>query len=265
MQLRVTRVSRIFSNGKHNAFTGITKFNDFVYICFRTATNHLSYDGAVTVIRSKNLDDWEKVAVLTTNEGDLRDPTLVVLNKQLFLYSGMRFKNNTRKSIIYRSDDGVTFSEQKVKGFSEKHFLWDANIFNGVLYATSYIKSVNSKKYESFIICSNNGINFSILCQLPIPAGEVSIDFDNDGTMYALVRDDNNGSIPHLAKSHPPYNDFFSCEALPMTLHGPRIKRLYDSCVIIGRNWDEPGRRNLRTDIHILGDDKVLKVCPKFT
>lgn len=109
------------------------------------------------------------------------------------------------------------------------------------------------------LFSSKDGFSFSFLCQAPVPANETSIDFDNDGTMYALLRNDLNGSIPFLAKSKPPYNDFFSFEALPIVLHGPRIKRLDGACVIIGRNWDEPGRRNLRTDIHILEDNRVLK------
>jgi hypothetical protein len=259
MQLRVTKASMVFANGKHNAFTGITEFNGFVYICFRTATNHLSYDGYITVMRSKNLNDWKEVAVLTSNEGDLRDPTFAVFNDKLFVYAGIRFRNITIKSMVYTSTDGINFSGQPVCGPLENHFLWDLSVFNNTLYATAYVKQKNSTAYKNSFFSSEDGINFSYLCQAPVPANETSIDFDSDGIMYALLRNDNNGSIPYLAKSLPPYNDFFSCEALPIRLHGPRIKRLDDSCVIIGRNWDEPGRRNLRTDIHILGDDKVLK------
>ena len=259
MELRVTKVSRIFSNDKHNAFTGIAEFKGFVYVCFRTATNHLSYDGEVTVIRSKNLDDWEKVAVLKVDNEDLRDPTFAVYNDKIFVYAGIRFRNSTIKSMVYVSADGVNFSGQPVSGPLENHFLWDTSVFNNTLYATANTCLRNPKRYQNSFFSSNDGINFSYLCQAPVPANETSIDFDNYGTMYALLRNDLNGSIPFLAKSRPPYNDFFSFEALPIILHGPRIKRLDGACVIIGRNWDEPGRRNLRTDIHILEDNRVLK------
>ena len=262
MELRVTKVSRIHSDGKHNAFTSITRFKDYVYVCFRSAATHLSFDGVVTVIRSKDMLCWETVAVLSYEcDGEFRDPAIIVKDDKLFLYAGVRYENtNNRTSMVYVSNDGIIFMPENLHGGKiENLFVWDVKEYKGSVYATAYKHYVDDKKLRAWLFKSNDGIVFECLAEYPINAGEVSIDIDEDGTMYSLIRDDYNGSVPSLMKSRFPYNDFISCRALPMILHGPMIKRLRNASVIIGRNWDEPGRRNLRTDIHILQDNNVLR------
>lgn len=258
MELRVTKVNKIFCNGKHNGFPGIATFKNAVYVSFRTGSSHLSHDGDIIVLRSLDLSKWEIVATLHNDAGDLRDSTMIVKNDQLWVYAGLVQKEKKMQTVAYCSADGCHFSEQVICVELPDYWLWDMTLFHDSIYATAYTQS--GGVYKASFFRSEDGINFSSLCHAPVPCiNEISIDFSSDGTMYALLRNDTYGSIPFLAKSLPPYNEFFSCEILPIRLHGPRIKRMKNACVIIGRNWNEPGRRNLRTDIHILEDNKVLK------
>ena len=39
-------------------------------------------------------------------------------------------------------------------------------------------------------------------------------------------------------------------------MQGPLIKRLAGGCVLVGRRWDLPGRRNLRIDVFWLEDGR---------
>jgi hypothetical protein len=261
MELRVTKVNKVFSNGIHNAFPSIIRFGDFNYISFRSAANHLSFDGKITVIRSSNLADWEQVASLQINNCDLRDPAMTVKEGQLWIYVGLRKENVfKRETLAYASKDGMNFSQQTLTGIPEGYWLWDIVEFKNTLYASAYTRDEEGlARQKTCFFSSNDGAVFSPLSNAPAPGGEASIDFSLDGIMYVLLRDDSNGSLPHLAISRAPYKEFDSCKTLPLRLQGPKLKRMNNASVIIGRDWDEPGRRNLRTDIHILEDNRILK------
>lgn len=62
--LRILRARKIFSNGLHNAFTDIAFWSGHYYVAFRTGAAHSSLDGRITVLRSVNLEEWEKCTTL---------------------------------------------------------------------------------------------------------------------------------------------------------------------------------------------------------
>ena len=87
-----------------------------------------------------------------------------------------------------------------------------------------------------------------------MPATEVSIDFDRDGVLWVLAREDIYGAVPAVCSARPPYSTWHSVVRPPIRLKGPMIKRLMGGCIVVGRRWDLPGRRNLRTDMFWLPD-----------
>ena len=259
MDLRVTKVNRIFADGNHNAFPSMTRFGDWTYVCFRSARNHLSFDGAITVIRSRDRENWEVAARLESPLGEYRDPTIIEYKNRLFLYAGKRYEDgDSRDSVVFVSDDGVGFEQYEMSGGPENLFFWHATVFDNVLYATAYVNLKPQQRFDGFLFKSSDGREWEKLLKYPLSAGEIALDFDEDGTLFSLIRDDYNGSVPHLAKAVPPYNELTNIKTLPMILHGPCLKRLGNHSVIIGRDWDEPGRFNTRTDIHVLSDSGKL-------
>ena len=42
MELRITRARRIYSDGLHNAFTGVTRLGESILVCFRSATTNVT-------------------------------------------------------------------------------------------------------------------------------------------------------------------------------------------------------------------------------
>jgi hypothetical protein len=261
MELRVTKTNRIFADGKHNAFPGAVFFKGAYYISFRSGSDHISFDGSITVIRSEDLKNWEVSAEIHMDSIDLRDTAMIAHDGRILLYTGYRAENlKKRQTAIYSSCDGVSFKKEKDCDALCDYWLWSVVFFNGEFYAAAYtICDDYFYRHKASVFKSANGVDFDLLCEIPAPGGEPSIDMSPDGTMHVLVRNDKNGSFPHLAKAKAPYNEFYSCEVVPVNLQGFILKRMKDSYVIIGRTWDYPGRRNLRTAIYVLEDNKLLR------
>jgi len=263
MEVRVTRARKVFSDGKHNAFTGIAAVRDKVFIAFRSGPDHGSMDGAIKVIASADSETWDLMAELRNPApSDLRDPKVVAFGESLLLFCGeRRAMDSHRTSLVFRSTDGKTFGEpQAVRGLPEGHWLWHVQPCADRLYGAAYRHQDNS--FIVALYASADGLDWEWVADFPVSGGETYLDFDREGVLWALARHDDPGSgdhIPALCVAEPPYTKFCSVRRLPLDLQGPMIKRLEGGCVIVCRQWDAPGRRNLRTDLFWLGDGQDLR------
>ncbi len=88
MDIRVTRARKIFSDGRHNAFTGMTRPQATTLISFRSATSHLAPDGRIRVIASQDLENWRTVCDTALADCDLRDPKLIDFKGQVHCFFG---------------------------------------------------------------------------------------------------------------------------------------------------------------------------------
>jgi len=267
MDIIVTRARRIHSDGKHNAFTGICRHDEKVYVCFRSGVDHMTPGSTIKVIASSDLESWsvaaEKGAVGETI--DNRDPKVVSFKGRLFVYypqitrEGRGEGGREPKGMVFISEDGASFSDpQEVRGLSENMWLWWFKPRQGVLYGAGYSGS------RRLLARSDDGLTWEELVDLPVEAGnEVSFDFDPDGTLWALVREDSHGSIPTVCVLKPPYDRVERKFRLPMQLKGPMLKRLPGGSAIICRQWDQRHghKRNTRTDLFWLPDDDPV---PRF-
>jgi hypothetical protein len=84
-----------------------------------------------------------------------------------------------------------------------------------------------------------------------------------DGTLWALVRDDQRGQVPALCKINAPYNAIESTRHLTIKIGGPMIKRFNGASVIIARCWSQDDTReqryDTRADVFILEDFKEIR------
>lgn len=261
MDIRVTRARKIWSDGRHNAFTGISRLGKRTFVTFRTGTTHASGDGAITVIASTDHEFWEAVNVTSDPAMDLRDPKAVVFDGKLMIVFAGRPSALTpenryhRTSMAMTSGDGATFTvPQAVTGLPDGYWLWHVAPCDGVLYGTVYHHNPDGS-FEVALYRSLDGLAWEHVVGFPVPGGETFIDFDGQGTLWALIRCDapGYGPTPVLCSAKPPYTEFSLVRRLVTKLNGPMLKRLHDGCAIICRRWDAP-RRNLRSDLLWLGD-----------
>ena len=54
VELKLESVQKIWDQDPHNAFTGLTRFKDQWFCVFRTGKAHVSPDGALQVLASKD-------------------------------------------------------------------------------------------------------------------------------------------------------------------------------------------------------------------
>jgi hypothetical protein len=258
MELRLTRARRIYSDGLHNAFTGITRLGDSLLVCFRSGTSHVSWDGAIRVIASTAGAEWTTVAHHVMPNVDLRDPKVVTFENSAMLYCGGRGPDSPLRCFASRSPDGRTFGDLKpLQGIPEGHWLWSVRPHGEWLYGAAYHSE--AAQCHVALYSSVDGLDWGKVADFPVPGNEVAFDFGEDGRLWALVREDRQGSVPTLCVAQPPYTAFNSVTRLPIRLQGPMLKRLGGTCVIVGRRWDEPGRRNLRSDLFLLEDGRDLE------
>jgi len=257
VDLRVTRARRIYSDGQHNAFTSIARLGDTATVAFRSATTHISFDGTIKLIQSPDMETWAVTAELALPSVDLRDPKVVAFQGQLLVFCGGR-EPSRLGSFVSLSADGQRFGAvTPLQGIPAGYWLWSIVSFEGALYGSAYTSRAD--EHEVSLYHSNDGVGWEKLADFPVPGNETSIDFDAEGRLWALVRDDGHGSVPTLCAAEPPYRSFASYLRLPIRLQGPMLKRLPGVCVIAGRRWDQPGRTNLRTDLFVLEDGQDIR------
>jgi hypothetical protein len=254
MDLRILGVRKVFSDGQHNAFTGIARVHDRTVIAFRSGANHLSLDGAIKVIASADLQSWEVVAEKRHSSLDLRDAKVATFKGRGLVFTGGRVKDGLVSSMVCGSDDGIRWSDfAPVHGLPGQCWLWGLVPFDDVLYGSAYSPE------GATLFRSGDGVNWEKLTDFPVFANEVSLDIAADGRLWALAREDRYGCVPAVCTADPPYTRFRSVMRLPLRLQGPLIKRLEGGCAIVCRQWDLPGRCNVRTELLWLEDGREIR------
>src|SRR5215470_9883346 len=105
-------VRKIYSDGKHNAFTAFVKFKDTYLIAFRTAKEHNSTDGDIVVLKSTDAKDWTEALKLDIDKRDDRDPQLLVVGDKLIMYVAS-MKGPDLITYAVTTEDGKTWSKPK--------------------------------------------------------------------------------------------------------------------------------------------------------
>lgn len=255
MKIQIHQVRRIFSDGKHNAFTGLCRFRGGIYLAFRSGETHLTWDGAIVVLRSTDEgENFEKVAELRA-DGDLRDPCLLASGERLYVYAGERQNRGGASfatSVVFVSANGRDFARRDVLGLKPKTFLWAVLERSGDFTGTGY--SASNGKYRATLYRSTDGIHWRRRLDFAPEANETAIAFGEDGTLYGLLRQESPPQHPvpfRLAPggAAPEYGEF------PLPLQGIMLRRYRCGSFIVGRRWDG-NRENLRVEMFYLPDGR---------
>src|SRR5437660_902599 len=84
----LVEVRKIWDRAPHNAFTDLVRFKSRWFCVFREGTAHVSPDGALRVITSKDGKDWVSAALLTQPNADLRDAKITLTPDNQLMLSG---------------------------------------------------------------------------------------------------------------------------------------------------------------------------------
>ncbi len=192
---RLLSVQRIWDKSTHNAFTDLVRFKDEWFCVFREGDAHVSDNGALRVLRSRDGIEWSSAAVLTDASADLRDAKISVAPDNRLMLSGAGamkppadFKH---QSLTWLSTDGVQWSPAQPVGERDMWIwrsVWNRNTLYGIGYRTNSTTERYARLYKS-----TDGINFETLVDKLFEAGypnESAIVFLENGVGYCLLRRD---------------------------------------------------------------------------
>ena len=215
--VELVKVTKIWDQAPHNAFTDLVRWNDRFYCAFREGTGHVSTDGKIRILESKDADQWQSTGLVALDGYDLRDAHLSVTPQgDLMLLGGAAPRKQDNQSaptgtFVSFSKDGKTFSPPQIV-IKPGRWLWCVTWHKGKAYGVSYPADDNMPYLE--LHTSSNGINFQSYVPRLFGEGypnEVTLRFDDDQTCFALVRRDpveGKPSSAFLGVSKPDYKQW---------------------------------------------------------
>lgn len=247
---KILGVKKIWSEGEHNAFTDLIRFQNRWLCTFREGGNHKSPNGDVRVIESDDGEHWKSAALLKEEGIDLRDPKFCLTpdGRLMLIIGGSEMKDGlyvTRQPRVSFSRDGRTWTATRRVG-PERQWFWRVTWFKGQAYTISYLGGGGLKdKRDGFLFTSSDGVDWKLIKKLDLPsASETTVRFMDDGEMIALSRAEPGKGV-RLAKigsSRPPYTEW-TWKDVPVALGGPNFIVLPDGRWLAGTR-ERPVEKN---------------------
>jgi hypothetical protein len=216
--VEVLEVNKIWDQAPHNAFTDLVRWNDAFYCAFREGRGHVSTDGRIRILESKDADVWTSAAQISLEGFDLRDAHLSVTpDDRLMLLGGAAPREKDNQSaptgtFVSFSKNGREWTPPQI-AVEPGRWLWCVTWHEGKAYGVSYTAGQGNERYLDLLI-SDDGINYEQQVPKLFDQGyptEVTLRYDSDETCYALVRRDRRGDDPSsalLGISQPDYKQW---------------------------------------------------------
>jgi len=244
-------VQKIWDKAPHNAFTDLVRVNNRWFCVFREGAAHVSPDGALRVITSKDSVKWESAALITSKNSDLRDAKITVTPDGQLMLTGagaLHDKSaNTHQSYSWFSDDGFSWSDAHPIGDPD-FWLWRSTWHKGKVYSIGY--GCNKNRMLR-LYSGNDGKSFDILVDTLYNEGypnETSIVFSGD-TAWCLLRRDSEMNSGLLGVALPPYTDW-QWKDLGVRIGGPHMIQLPGGDMIAAvRLYQSENSKPVRTSL----------------
>lgn len=229
-------VRRIWDAAPHNAFTDIIRFQDRWYCTFREGQDHVSPDGKLRVITSRDGQQWESAVLIASAHEDLRDAKLSITpdNKLMLCGAGALHQKEpiSHQSYVWTSPDGTNWSEA-IPVADPNYWLWRITWHKGRAYGVGY-GCLPTNERTCHLYSSRDSRQFDKLVPDLFKQGypnETSLIFDVDDTGWCLLRRDNEPSSAQLGMAKPPYTNW-RWQDLGVFFGGPHMLRLPDGRIV---------------------------------
>ena len=248
---RIDWMQKAYGDGRHNAFTDLTRWKDMYYLCFRHGEDHGSMDGEIRVMRSPDMKTWEPCGTLKTF-GDDRDPHFAVTGERLYVYFGVWDLEHAEdhgtpsrqdvRSHFASSEDGQTWSD--VRGvYEQKWWLWRVRHHGGAFYSIAYSAyRPRPPMRESRLLRSEDGLAWELVSTVTTErmSGEADMWFEDDGSMWLVTR---TGDAPGNAWLHrsDPSKQTWTAHDLGELIHSPAIAEWKGRFFVAGRGRNADG------------------------
>src|SRR5262245_51835124 len=246
----IVSVTKIWDQGKHNAFTDLIRWHDKWYCTFREADAHVGGDGQIRVLESADGEKWQSVALVSEKGIDLRDPKLSITpdDRLMIVAGGSVYEKTTLKGRQPR----VTFSKDAKewtppqRTLTEGEWLWRVTWHGGKAYGISYDAAERASAaakeaaktgrvepgpadWKLKLVVSSDGVKYDLITYLDVPGdpNETTLRFMPSGEMIALVRREAGTTFGWIGRSSAPYKEW-KWKETTHRLGGPNFIRLPD-------------------------------------
>ncbi len=263
--VKVSPPRRVFHNGEHNAFTDLCRFEDRLYLTFRSCPDgHMVHPtSSIIVLASDDGRDWQQVHRFSVPKRDTRDPHFLVIRDQLFVISGTWYCGDTspatydmNQQLGYAvwTDDGAHWQGPTMLEGTYGHYVWRTGTYGDRAYLCGYRKrefaetrtrAERDPLNETVLLESDNGLIWRTAGLFREEFGsETAFIFDEAGDILAISR--SGGDRPaQVCRSKPPYNEWQRTD-LDRQVGGPLVTRWGDRILVGGRkSVDGPARMSL--------------------
>ncbi len=257
-------VTRIWDEGRHNAFTDLIRFRNRFYCTFREGESHVGSNekngGNVRVISSRDLKNWTSVALLHIDGIDLRDAKLSVTpdDKLMITMAGAVFKDGVADKLYPM----VSFSDKKGNKFSDperatldpainpsRDWIWRVTWHKGVGYGVNYQLKENGRNRSAlsddawllYLVKTKDGKHYEKVSQLEVKKlpNEATVRFDENDRAFMFIRKEEGDKKGVLAESGYPYTSWVYHD-LDYRLGGPNFLFYKNDYLLLGTRVYEP-------------------------
>jgi hypothetical protein len=247
---RILDVRKIWDAAPHNAFTDLVRYKGAFYCVFREGNAHVSPDGKLRVLTSRDGEQWTSAALLSSSAGDLRDAKITVTPDNRLMLSGASAVHQpgpaAHQSYVWFSADGHKWSGANAVADPD-YWLWRITWRNHKAYGFAYATTGERMDRRLRFYASDDGVKYETILK---DAGvrnfpnEHAMLFRGDGTAVVLLRRDPAGkdtpapgALAGIAK--PPYEEW-AWRDLGIRIGGPEILGLPDGRCIAAVRLYEP-------------------------
>ncbi len=259
-------VRKIWDRAPHNAFTDLIRFQDQWFCVFREGQAHVSPDGALRVITSRDGVDWESAALIESPNSDLRDAKITITPDNRLMLSGAEALNepddHTHQSLVWFSVDGFAWSD-RYEVADRDFWLWRITWHNSVAWGFGYGTRHDNRSIRLY--SSGDGKEFQTVVASSFDDGypnETALVFLDDDTCHCLLRRDGDRPTAQLGTAQSPYVDW-QWQDLGVRIGGPQMIRIPDGRLVAAvRLYDGATRTALCLVDHATGSLREFLTLP---
>lgn len=245
---------KIWDKAPHNAFTNLIRYKDEWFCVFREGQGHVSPDGALRVIASKDGETWESAARIISDTADLRDAQICITPDGKLMLSGAAALHQPaeafHRTMAYFSDDGRAWTEGVQIG-EDDLWLWRVTWHGDTAYGIGYTTGDRWPHRFVRLYKSDDGKNFEVhvdkLRDKEYSNESCIVFLEDDTALCLLRRDEKEGNRTNglLGTSTPPYTEWAWAD-LGARIGGPCMIQLPDGRFVAAvRLYDEKVRTAL--------------------
>jgi len=242
--MKLIDVRKIWDEGAHNAFTDLLHHNGAWYCVFREGKGHVSQDGGLRVLTSRDGQQWVSAALVTLPGTDLRDPKISVSPDGKLCLCGAgawhrpKESETELQSYLWYSKDGQDWGEAIPIG-DRNHWIWRIVWRKTTGYGIGYTKAEDNLRARLYQ--TTDGRDFTVLVPNMLPnqgyVNETAVLFLPDETALCLIRRDGRLNEALLGTASAPYTDW-TFQTLGTQVGGPQMLQLPDGRIIVaGRRY----------------------------